>query len=87
MASPQAGADGGGAEQPGEAPLQTHGWRTWHTDSDMDMRRSLIQSMCVPRRPAAHARGAGGAVRGADPVGAQLAPRLAAPLAPPDLAL
>jgi len=81
MASPQAGAAGGGAE-PGEAPLQTHSWRTWHTDSDMAMRRSLIQSMCVPRMPAAHARVL--AVR----CGVQIqwehmrAPRLAAPLAP-----
>ena len=58
MASPQAGAAGGGAEQPGEALLptqQTASWRTWHSDSDLTMRRSLIESMCVLRMHSAAA--------------------------------
>ena len=46
MASPQDVAAGVVVGEP--VATHTASWRTWHSDSDLALRRSLIKSMYVP---------------------------------------
>lgn len=64
MTSPHDGAAGAAAGEPTELPAAAASWRTWHSDSDLSLRRNVIHDMCVPfpslARDAAPARARGG---------------------------